>query len=978
MFFLDRFKFFIFLVFFAIFIAAYSALTVSDDYSAEAEFSVIDEVKYEEVEGFTATIGGVGNSLLSASFEPVVYRDMFLTTESHPNRVIASRNIITYWDTLREGALDGSDVYVYRIENGKFKLVRESYVVPGGAAASGWDLAHSTNNLISKNSNSFNFKWDLYSQPDVNYYFSVKAIFSNGTVSENSNYVSVVKPISVNNKIEVSNNFIEHDLSFNDFSFSEDNQSPQNMSASLDNDGVVSLSWYYDGPTDDLLGYAIYVSDYNPDMHKGFYFELAEFDDTDQQEEILAGDLIIINKKFYDSSRSKNHSNRVWGAESANQIFVPDLIDFFPNESDDVNWELVAHDENIVENAGETYMSVSAFNNGKYRIVGAFNYSGTSQNYYEVLDTTEYTVEAWLRLDGEGKVDFKMGGYYSQNPHRVSHISFYPNNEWAHYSATFDITEIQNEKLTGNMVIDFEGVGVLDIDNVRVYRSDTDFLDLSSTEYEKLKSSGMRGLRTHAFIKTGRTSYNLDQFTNMGGVINGTGRSNTLPQSLSLIKNASMNPWLQIEPHFNPEELRGLVEYLAVPYDPNNDSPEEKPWAYKRYLQGFTEPWVDHFEYIDFEVGNETWNEIFKPWVFQNMRDSVTGQLYSKGEVYGLFNEFVIQELQSSKYWDELNLSENFNFIIGGWARLDYGIDAIKFSPSSNYMTIAAYNGGWDENEGPPDLSLASFFNVLNQTSQVAIPVALKHYNEISSFNSAANRSVQLGTYEAGPGYALNGLNNANVTEQQRIEQEEVMKSVAAGVATLDSFLARANMGFTKQNYFTFSQGATWSSHAKWYNGGQAYPSWTLLEIFNKFTPVSILEVETISVPQVDLLASGPRKKVNDSPLMSLYALKSTDDLVLVAISRMIRAYPDPSHDGFSNMRINIPYAFTGDVTVYYSLSDFDDNNIMAENFTVLDEHYSDLEIPEYVDLKNFSMFEGRGLPPGQFVFFVLEDYFLN
>ena len=63
----------------------------------------------------------------------------------------------------------------------------------------------------------------------------------------------------------------------------------------------------------------------------------------------------------------------------------------------------------------------------------------------------------------------------------------------------------------------------------------------------------------------------------------------------------------------------GWNRYLASPYDPAKDSPQSKPWAYKRFRQGQAKPWTDEFEAINFELSNETWNWLFNPWVFESM-----------------------------------------------------------------------------------------------------------------------------------------------------------------------------------------------------------------------------------------------------------------------------------------------------------------------------------------------------------------------
>ena len=219
----------------------------------------------------------------------------------------------------------------------------------------------------------------------------------------------------------------------------------------------------------------------------------------------------------------------------------------------------------------------------------------------------------------------------------------------------------------------------------------------------------MTALRSHQFIKTFRSSYNMDQLTNPAGVINSTG-GNTLPQFFTILERLNLRPWLQIEFFMTPEEWLGFVEYLAAPFDPDVDSAENKPWAAKRVAQGRQAPWVDSFERIFFEISNETWNGLFSPWTFQAMRDAKTQKTLDRGTVYGLFQEWVIDQLRASPYWST-ELAQKFEFVIGGWAiqagESGYGARAVAASPRSRHMTIAAYNGGWDEGEGPRQQAMA-------------------------------------------------------------------------------------------------------------------------------------------------------------------------------------------------------------------------------------------------------------------------------
>lgn len=82
--------------------------------------------------------------------------------------------------------------------------------------------------------------------------------------------------------------------------------------------------------------------------------------------------------------------------------------------------------------------------------------------------------------------------------------------------------------------------------------------------------------------------------------------------------------------------------------------------------------------------------------------DAAQGKKTTSGETYGLFQEYVIAVLRSSPYWNTSNLEEKFEFPLGGWANQVYRLNAASVSPSSRYLTIGAYNGGWDEEEPPP------------------------------------------------------------------------------------------------------------------------------------------------------------------------------------------------------------------------------------------------------------------------------------
>ena len=107
------------------------------------------------------------------------------------------------------------------------------------------------------------------------------------------------------------------------------------------------------------------------------------------------------------------------------------------------------------------------------------------------------------------------------------------------------------------------------------------------------------------------------------------------------------------------------------------------------------------FDTIYFEIGNETWNGLFRPWTFGGMVDAETGKKYARGEVYALMHDFVVEVLRSSPYWQPA-FEETFIHVTGGWATSlrpgsfdnGYTQEIARASQHGEYVTIAAYNGG--------------------------------------------------------------------------------------------------------------------------------------------------------------------------------------------------------------------------------------------------------------------------------------------
>jgi hypothetical protein len=940
-----------------------------------AVFRVTTDIVNRNVLPLGALIGGFGNTLIheGAGFEPVVFRNNLIALEDSPNRIVTTPDAMTYWDTLREGFLDQATVHIYRIENGRFRMVRADQVTSGGAHASGWVRVLADNQVVTPGTTRFRFRWEDWNRARARYYFTVRAIDKYGSLSPASQTFEIDSPEKLDKAPAVQNALVAFNTAKALFSSPKPPPTPTDFKGKLGSDGILALEW---NPVDspDMAGYVVYRSDYPPQQHSGYYFQLAGTP-TSADQNVKAGDMVIVSKKIYSPSRNRDLSNRVWKAANEYNKLMPGLIHIFPDETPGKTWSLVPHAANTpVEEPGETCLKLQLAA-GTSESLNIFNHSGTGQFWYDVLEKKTYTVEVWMRQEGSGTVQFKLGGFYNTAPQRIQPITFNVGPVWKKYVAHFTPTVIQGGARANDMVLEFTGPATFYVDNFRVYRADTAYLDLLPRELAAIKSSGISALRTSGLIMTGIHTYNMEQLTNSGGVINGTQKLNTLPQILTMMRTTGVRPWLQIEFHMSPREWLAFVEYMAAPYDPKVDTPASKPWAYKRYSQGQTKPWVEEFDRIYFELSNETWNRIFGPWIFRPMTDAASKKSYSPGQVYGLFQEYVRSILRSSPYWRRANLDSKFVFMLGGWAGvMDYSRDAASVSPSSDFLTIAAYNGGWDQAEGPLKLDAAGLFNTLADVNQSAIPVATLYAKELLDLKAKGARKLRLGTYEGGPGYVMNGLNNARVTEEQAHAQEQVMKSLAAGTATLDSFLARAYRGFAVQNFSAFDSGDLWKSHAKWYHGGQAYPSWKLLALFNKeASGDDMLRTETLNVPTADLKAFSRRQTVKDAPLAAIYATRKAGRYSLFVISRKVPGYPVSGDDGYTPVTVELPFSGAKSITLYRMTGAPDTNNLLNDNVRI-----EKLEIPSSNLSRRFSLnaetgADERGLPPASTFLYVFD-----
>ncbi|WP_339109887.1 hypothetical protein [Thioclava sp. GXIMD4216] len=896
---------------------------------AGPEITVSPQVLQQDLHPFTATVGDFGNGadLAPMGFEPTIYRTMLTATRDATDRVSADPAKISANGLLRDGALDGAELEVLRIENGQFRSVRLGHVAQGGFHASGF-LPLAEGRMLRGTQTSVQLDLGQDARPGSARYFRLRAVDAAGRLSEPSNVAVVNVPKTAGKAPRPQ--LARADLRMDHAS----RLSAPRLAARLTASGLAQLSW---AAQSGATGYVVESSDTAPEAQKGYALV---FDKAGAS--VKAGDLVIVRANLAGRGRDALVTDAEWTSWPARRLLAPNGIGRALWEGRQP-WSLRMWDGKqpagmAAGAGGQSYLHLDL--TGGKTALGNYNHSGAGQAFYPVLNPEKtYRAEVWMRADPGVKARFVLQGPLAKLGVTGLPAALQIKDGWTRYSVEFRPDRIYQGDKPGAIQLELSGQGAVDLDNLRIYATDAGFLDWSPEDLARLKLSGMSDLRTHALVRTGRDSYDLAQLTNTGGSSNLPGTA-TLDQSLKGIAAAGMSPWLQIEPHLSRAEWLGLAEYLAGPEGAG-------PMADKRAAQGHPAPWTDSFPHIRLELGNETWNRLFAPWTFPKMRDATTGAQYSNGDVYGLYQEYVLSILRQSPYWAALE--PELIPVLGGFNGSDYGPDAAAHSPHSAELTHAEYIGGWDQGEGVVRPNDANFATILSFGPQMGGPNAQRYGKDLRQLDRGRKRPLALGTYEAGPGYTINGLNGRKVSADQAAQQELAMKGVVAGTATLDAFLLQAADGYKVQNFFTFGEGRTWSSHARWDHGGQAYPSWDWLALINRLVlegpeagGAQMLEVRGTDLPRMDIPKMARRAAREDVPMVGAYALRRGSRLVVVVTSRLLPQIPK-GQDGHLALTVDLPAGTGPKVTRYRMEGGYRASNYLAPEAKLVAEPQPDL-----------------------------------
>jgi hypothetical protein len=515
---------------------------------------------------------------------------------------------------------------------------------------------------------------------------------------------------------------------------------------------------------------------------------------------------------------------------------------------------------------------------------GVFHFPGNG--WYPALEPGQrYTIELWMKQSGiAGQVDVGLTSDYA-----AVGTAFTVTGAWQKFRYAFTAPAYMSAGSAVSVLsIIFTDPGTLWVDNVALYGSPTGPNGVDAQMATAFAQYRPGATRNFAAWEGGGTS--VADWTSVEGLSANQWDVNygatpakraQLPTLLNLAKDSGGTPWLVVSQAFSETEWLQLFEYLG--------GPAGTPYGDKRIAQrGVATPWTDEFSVIDIEYGNESWNPFFA--------------LNFDSSTYGSLAERFFAVAKTSPYYDP----QKFRFVANGWViQTDedgYGQIARKRAASADVVDVTAYIGGWESASTYTQTTDEDWAGLLTFGPSDHFVLADAHAATRDALR-AQGYTYTIGVYEGGPGYSLPC---ASCETSQA--QEQLGKSLAAGVATLDMYLYMTQLGFGPMNYFEFKTGDYWASHAEPEYGFHAYPTWQALALRNQLASGDMVGAHWLRVPTRDLtpVVEPTAPTVDDAPLLGAYAFADADDYTVFVLSRSLT----------QTMRVELELPFSAAVTI--------------------------------------------------------------
>ncbi|TVQ27727.1 MAG: hypothetical protein EA382_03070, partial [Spirochaetaceae bacterium] len=553
-------------------------------------------------------------------------------------------------------------------------------------------------------------------------------------------------------------------------------------------------------------------------------------------------------------------------------------------------------------------------------------------NWYGTLEPGQtYRYEVWMRQEGLGDAGRVELGFFSLYDGIAE--SFTVDGSWRRYGYTFTAPDRPTrDGWHGGPAVRFTGPGVLEMDNIRLFRIDApeqaDALFVPSPMMidELLRSQPEHGekgfIRSMSVLMNNATMASLlsthrDAEIVYDWYIAVQPASNmTLPRFLDYTLRTGdspgtrMKPWLNVSSRASEEEWLMLMEYLAAPIDPTDPADvEAKPWAFLRYTQrGIPTPWTDEFAKITVEFANETWHN-------RAVEDQWHGWhrfhwVHQGSHEFGLWAEFIGTHLRRNSPWFSAARDAGTIELLMGSNYQDYAERALPYTSEVTAIGHTTYVGPrWETGDEPNSVFDDHGVQATLLGYAAGLDREFDRYRQQREALASSGRPYSLYAYEGGPsGYSLPGSAPADAVEVA----ERYGKSLAMAVASFDAWLAAYQAGFSEMGYLAFAQGGYWSSHTSIREGFRPHAAWLALTMRNRYLSGTMITADVVSAPTI-------RWAGRTIPLVGAYAFRDGSRVAIALVSRKLGGVRDGVDygDGSTEVTLRLPAAPVGAATLY-------------------------------------------------------------
>jgi len=370
--------------------------------------------------------------------------------------------------------------------------------------------------------------------------------------------------------------------------------------------------------------------------------------------------------------------------------------------------------------------------------------------------------QSFLQLNGNYRLTFKAKGISTPANLRLAFVragtpvtNFIPNqilaltNGWNTY--TFDFAAAETGTATGLLQLVFgpSAPSELLLDDVSLRQIDSD--PSNTTAFRDAFVNALDGLRPGLLRYLSGYSQLGDTLDNQLAVLLARQRAgfasstasrddveHGLHEFLELAEWLGAEPWYVVPITFSPQEMAGLIEYLA--------GPSSSPYGAVRATRGHPAPWTDSFARIHLQLGNEEWNATFR------------GGSMEDPTAYGARSDEIFAAARGAPDFD----ASKFDLVLGGHSGPAFVSDNLSSHDASANHDSLALDTYFARFIDEPFTSVEELFGPLFAEPQMLTATGYWRQN-YDTVQASTRPSVELAVYEGNVDTRLGSISQASL-----------------------------------------------------------------------------------------------------------------------------------------------------------------------------------------------------------------------